>query len=342
MSELSHSLVQTLATDWPVEDWAELNVVVALSGGADSVALLRGLLEIKSQAKGAGQLSVAHFNHRLRGEASDHDEAWVQSLCAELKLPLEVGAAEVGGIAGEGGSIEAAARQQRYRFLLSTAERLGARFVATAHHLDDQAETILHHIVRGTGLTGLAGMPEVRSLSRCVALVRPLLGVRRGEIVDYLKSIEQSFVCDETNIDTSFTRNRLRQVLVPLLRSEFNENVDEALIQLAFQAGEAQQLIESLASKRFAESVQIDRNMQSIVIQAAPLADEPAIVCRELCKLAWKEIGWPMQAMGFAEWQQLHALLGDAANRQVINLPGNVRADRCGRALILTGSTQAL
>src|SRR3989304_4412 len=169
-----HPFETRLAGLWPPEECREVTVLVAVSGGADSVAWLRALVALKTA--GAGRLCVAHFNHYLRAEAEE-DEQFVHALCKRFGLPCETGGKDVGQLvlpASEG--IEETARRVRYAFLNETAGRLGARFVVTAHTADDQAETILHRIVRGTGIIGLSGMARARPLGPAT-LLRPLLGV---------------------------------------------------------------------------------------------------------------------------------------------------------------------
>ena len=158
-----HPFEAQLAAAWPPEDWQDVTVVLAVSGGADSVALLRAMTAVRGG--GEGRLAAAHLNHQLRGAESDGDEAFVVELCGRLGIACEVGRTPAGELAAESGDgIEAAARDARYRFLAATAARLGARFVATAHTADDQAETILHRILRGTGIGGLAGIARTRPL----------------------------------------------------------------------------------------------------------------------------------------------------------------------------------
>jgi len=172
-----------LAGAFTTYGWNDVGVVVAVSGGADSVALLRGMASARSTLAGSGRLIVAHFNHGLRGAESDADQAFVEELAARFQLQCCSARAAP---AGSGHVAEEAARNQRYAFLLQTASTQGARVVATAHTADDQIETVLHRVVRGSGLSGLAGIPFTRSLSEAVALVRPLLHYRRAEILAYL------------------------------------------------------------------------------------------------------------------------------------------------------------
>ena len=219
-------------------------------------------IDAKQRAGGAGRLFVAHLNHGIRPVEAAEDATWLKDLCQRLGLPLEVGTADVPSLADrQGDGLEAAPAMARYQFFRETAERLGARFVAIAHTADDQVETILHRFLRGTGVAGLAGMPRVRPLSPAVQLVRPLLGISRQRVEHYLTEIRQDYRIDATNSDRRFTRNRLRHDLLPLLRAQFNSDVDGALLRLAHQADEIQQLITPLAEElaRRAISVSPDR-----------------------------------------------------------------------------------
>lgn len=321
---------------WPPDAWRDVHVVLAVSGGADSVAMLRGAIAVKQRAGGAGRLFVAHLNHGIRPvEAAEH-AVWLGELCRRLGVPLKIGSADVPALAAsQGDGIEAAARHARYEFFRTTAEKLGARFVAMAHTADDQTETVLQRVIRGTGLAGLAGMPRTRPLSHTATLVRPLLGIRRQDVLRYLESIGQDFCTDPTNADLRLTRNRLRHDLLPRLRADFNDDVDAALLRLAQQADETQRLVAQLAEKLFRRTVKFANNQ--IQFDGHQLAAEQPLLVREVCKLAWNTAGWPLQDMGFDQWQQLHLLITSDATAGVLNLPASVRAERIG---YLTTATQ--
>lgn len=200
---------------------------VAVSGGADSVALLRVLLDLRAEL--GIVLAVAHFNHGLRGEASQADEAFVAELAKEHTLEFFVGRADVRDHAFTSKlSIEAAGRVLRYRWLTELAGEQRFNAVATAHSLDDQAETVLLKFLRGAGTRGLAGIyPLVERAN--VRIIRPLLSVSRTEVETYLESLGQQWREDETNLDRRYTRNRLRHDLLPLLEREFNPNLRSLL-----------------------------------------------------------------------------------------------------------------
>ncbi len=333
---------------WPAAEWGDTHAVLAVSGGADSVALLRVMVALKAANGGAGQLYVAHLNHGLRGEDGDADAAWLAALCERLALPLITDKCDISSLAAEqGDGWEAAARTARYDFLRQTAERLGSRFVATAHTADDQVETVLQRIVRGTGLAGLSGIPSRRPLSHSAVLVRPMLALRRSDVLAYLTTIGQDYRTDVSNTDPRFTRNRLRQELLPFLRERFNNDVDAALLRLAVQADEAQQVLENLAAGIARECVLIEfdprpvaathelRPARRVRIDCAWLAEQPAIVVREVCKAGWRDAHWPLQSMGFHEWQLLASLASGVCPSSHANLPANIGACRDGRLLIL-------
>ena len=206
-------------------------VAVAVSGGADSVALLRLLLELRAEL--GIVLVVAHFNHRLRGADSEADERFVADLARELELPFFAGRADVREQAASRKlSLEHAARELRYEWLTDLAQQERLDVVATAHNSDDQAETVLMKFLRGAGSRGLAGIHPILTRDG-IRIIRPLLETPRAEIEDYLRKLDQPWREDHTNSDTQFTRNRIRHELLPLLERDYNPNLRKALSETA-------------------------------------------------------------------------------------------------------------
>jgi tRNA(Ile)-lysidine synthase len=206
-------------------------VGVAVSGGADSVALLRVLLELRSEF--GIVLAVAHFNHGLRGEQSAADEAFVADLAKQHGLEFFVDRDDVREHALAGKlSLEAAGRAARYQWFAHMAEQQRLSQIATAHTLDDQAETVLLKFLRGAGTRGLAGIYPIVNRSR-FRIVRPLLPVTRAEVEGYLSSLGQVWREDESNLDHRFLRNRIRHELLPLLEREYNPRLRHLLADLA-------------------------------------------------------------------------------------------------------------
>ncbi len=197
-------------------------ILVALSGGADSVALLRVLLL-------EGYTCVAaHCNFHLRGEESDRDENFVRTLCSNLHVPLQVVHFDTTGYASQKGiSIEMAARELRYAWFEQVRTEVGAKVIAVAHHRDDSVETFLLNLVRGTGINGLKGIAAINGV-----IVRPLLDVNREEILEFLKNLHQDYVTDSTNLQDEYTRNKLRLNVIPMLK-EINPSVCESIAETA-------------------------------------------------------------------------------------------------------------
>lgn len=202
-------------------------VLVGLSGGVDSVVLLHLLCGLREQGR-LSAVMAAHLHHGLRGAEADADAAFCEALCGAWDVPFVCGRAEVRTVAAEKGlSLETAAREERYAFLKRAAAQLGADCIAVAHHMDDQAETLLLHLLRGSGLDGLAGMRP-----RTGNIVRPLLAARRQDIEAYAQAHGLAFCTDATNASDAMTRNRVRHELLPLLCS-FNPRAVEHLCATA-------------------------------------------------------------------------------------------------------------
>ena len=250
------NFVRNLLTEWrklnlPI---ADETIVAAISGGADSVSLMLALHELRKRKKLNLRVVVAHFNHNLRGEDSDADESFVKSLASRFDFELALSSGEV---SNEKGNLEQNAREARYRFLAATAENLDAHSVLTAHTLNDQAETFLFNLIRGSGLDGLGGMKPARNFKFQVSsfksdetvesneqsqianrksqiqLVRPLLNwARREDTENFCRLNEIEFRYDAMNEDLKFNRVRIRKVLLPLLK-DFNPKIIETLARTA-------------------------------------------------------------------------------------------------------------
>lgn len=249
-SSLFHSSPRPFETAllaaFPLDAWRARRVCVAVSGGADSVALLRGLVrlpEITNNPDLRRNFFVATVDHRSRGAESDGDVAFVEALAAELGVDFfrrTLDPAELEAEARRQGSWESAARTLRYRALVDAAQKGGARYLATAHHRDDQLETLLFRLFRGAGFDGLRGVPAVRPLNEALVLIRPLLGVGRAEILAYLAQLNQPYRVDSSNASPRYARNRIRNELAPLLESIFPGRWESALLRLSELAAETE------------------------------------------------------------------------------------------------------
>lgn len=312
-------------------------VVCAVSGGADSVAMLHALVRVNEIHECGWRLAVAHLDHQLRRDSSD-DAAFVRKLAENLKLPCEFESVDVRALADKGDvSIETAARDARYEFLTRAARSLSAGIVCVGHHADDQAETVLHRILRGTGLSGLAGMPSQRPLDvdGDVRLVRPMLGIWKHEIIEYCRA--SGLVCreDVTNHDPdAATRNRIRNVLLPLIQREFNPQAAAALVQLARQAERASELIGVEVTKALeAHGRRVDSNTWSLA--ARPLAILSSVLRTELLVVVLEKLGASMQSIGFERLEASAELFDGDGRARRVELAGGVVIERRGAELIV-------
>ena len=227
-------------------------VAVAVSGGADSVALLRLLVELRNEL--GIVLFVAHFNHQLRGQQSDADERFVGELAARHNLPFFAGHGDVRRHAeAHKQSLEHAARFLRYSWLIDQADDQNLGAIATAHSADDQAETVLMKFLRGASTRGLAGIYPLLIMNE-VPIIRPLLETSRASIECYLKELGQPWCEDRTNLDMQRTRNRIRHELLPLLERDYNPNLRKALCETAEVARGEEGFWQSIAGSESRES----------------------------------------------------------------------------------------
>jgi tRNA(Ile)-lysidine synthase len=306
-------------------------VVVAVSGGADSMALLSSLHRLRMTFDLS--LHVAHLDHGLREESSA-DAGFVREQCAALDLPATIERCDTRTTAQASRTgIEEAARNLRYQFLIRAAQSVCAPWVALAHNADDQVETVLHRLLRGTGLAGLAGMPVTRPLHDGITLIRPLLGVKRVEIEADFRQRGQTWREDASNAALELTRNRIRHWLLPLLRSEFNPQVDAALLNLSLQAREAESIVQSAAAQLL-ENAMLDANADEVRIDCRQLSDVPVHLARTLLHRLWQQQGWPAGSMTFDLWDALAQLVLGAGG--AMSLPGGITAARRGGLLHLS------
>ncbi len=314
--------------------WAGELGAVAVSGGADSVALLRALVDC------GGRLMVGHVNHQLRGDEGDADERFVVELANTLGLPVHTHRVNVAAL---GGNVEATARRVRYEWLTSLASEVGAAWIATGHTADDQAETVLHRMIRGTGLQGLRGIATLRRDQRerlaspapagrgedRTVIVRPLLTIPRTDLLDYLHTLPQPYRTDSTNADTAFTRNRIRAELLPLLRT-FNPAIVDVLNRLSVQAEElfAEQEVETVELLR---AVEMPRAGEVFILDAEKLTALGEAKTRNVLRMLWDREEWPTNAMTFDHWRR--AAMIAAGTHSAADFPDGVHVRRAGKVV---------
>jgi tRNA(Ile)-lysidine synthase len=301
-------------------------VLVALSGGGDSVALLLVMraLQVQGELVLAG---AAHLNHRLRGAESDADEAFCKALAERLSVPFVSGSLDVAALAQrEKRSIEDAARRARYAFLEGAADALRADLIVTGHTRDDQAETFLLRAIRGAGTRGLASIRP-----RADRIVRPLLDVSRAELRTFLDEQAEGFRDDATNADVGIGRNRVRHELIPLLQSRFSGAIVDVLAREAELAGRDEDFLHRQAID-LARSIVLSENDSEVRIAAAALAaSHPALGSRVAQALLEKFSNG--RAIGFEHVERLLEWAGRPAGG-TLELPGQ-EAHRTGAEIVL-------
>lgn len=296
----------------------QARIVVGFSGGPDSMTLLHILLALVPQWQLT--LSLAHLNHQIRLEA-DADVAFVEKIAKDLHLPLHVRTVNVPRLAEQRRvSIEEAARDARYRFFAEVAQEAGADAVALAHHADDQAETILMRLIRGSGMRGLQGIPIKRPLVPGISVIRPLLEVSREEIVYYLRSQNLSFLLDQSNEDVSMTRNKVRLQLLPLLEKEYNRNIRQVIRQTAALLSEDEAYLSEICAQIY-PSLLLERSTKAVRLNAQKLRMQPGNLQKRFVRHAFEEISGLEQL----HWQHVTDIvehLHGSAQVWQLDLPG--------------------
>ena len=293
-------------------------VLCAVSGGRDSMCLLHRMKQLGEENN--FRVAAAHFNHQLRGECADRDEAFVRDWCKQENIPFYAGRGDVRQAAQTNGwTVEEAARRLRYAFLEETAEKIGAEKIATAHQAEDQTETVLMHLVRGTGPEGLRGIPAVRG-----KLIRPLLQTSRREIEAYLEENGVPHVEDETNQDTTLTRNRIRHLVLPQLE-EINPALGEAVERTTAILGQENDLLNGMAEAYLPQSGALDCG---VLLSAHP-ALQPRVLRLWIDRL-------PVGKKDFTarHIDQMLALAREGKNGSGLDLPQGVRVVRDGEYLL--------
>lgn len=324
---------------WP-EDVQRVGIVIGCSGGADSVALVRLIDESASEFAAARRsdnhdwkpprIVIAHFNHGLRGGESDGDEQFVRELAAASGRTYEVGRASEPGdrLADD----EATLRRHRRNFMIDVAQKHGCRYLATAHTADDQVETVLHHMIRGTGPAGLSGMKALSVVAEDFVWRRPLLTARRNRIRNALRHIGQSWREDASNQNSVYTRNWIRNQILPAIRQRM-PGVDDAILRVTSNQSQANTLLTGLADQWIdafticlsahearsetgvAMKIRIDRPDREPISNQWPhallLASDPAIITTA-CQRLFEQAGWPRGEMKQEHWLRLTELVSGA------------------------------
>lgn len=306
-------------------------VLVALSGGPDSVCLLFILLELKGEF--ALSFHIAHLNHSLRGAESDEDAEWVKALAEKLEIPITLKKLDVRGwVRSKRVSLEEGAREARYEFLSKVADKIGATKIAVGHTLDDQAETVFLRLLRGTGLPGIGGIPPKRG-----RFIRPLIGLTREEIMEYLSAKGLSYREDSSNLRPDYLRNRLRLWLIPLLKSKYSPRIVELLGRYAELARIDNSYLETVAMGAFS-SVLSHSSPTQVVLDRKRLKELHPSLARRVIRIAVKQIKGSLRgiraehilsALELQTGKKLCLPSGTVVEREYDSLIFSSREDQC-------------
>jgi tRNA(Ile)-lysidine synthase len=319
----------------------DAGLVIGVSGGPDSMALLHALVGLNANPAFGLRLHIAHLNHRLRGADADADAAFVQAAADGYDLPCTIESKDVAAIAAEQKlSVEEAARNERYRLFERVSLECDAGFVALGHQADDNVETVLQRILRGTGLRGLAGIPRSRTLhyGSAVRVVRPLLRVTRKAIMDYNQAEGVAYREDGTTQDSEPTRNHLRNVILPMLSAEINPQVREALRRLSEQALWVNEYMDETARCVF-EPMIIERTDQELSLNATALARKSRIVQAEIVRRAVATFQLGEQDVGFQHLSAVLELVSELASGKQVHLPGGMTVSKVYERLVFAMPT---
>lgn len=309
----------------PTGIWTGHGICLAVSGGADSISLLHAVAHLATLRDALDQIVVGHIDHGVRGAESRDDAAFVEKVSHELGLRCEVCRIDAEQLADEVrriGSWEAAARNLRYALLLDIALRHGKRYVATAHTADDQIETVLQRMFRGTGISGLKAMAPIRPLNEAVVLLRPLLCMNRSDVEAYLTQRGASWRNDSSNASLDYTRNKIRRQLIPLLEEIFPRRWRSAMERLVDSAEE----IDAYLTKQVEElhvPVPTRPSGTPISIDLKQLENVSQLVLCEFFRKLWREQLWPLGGMGRDQWRRLGDLV--VAGKGIEEFPGGIR-----------------
>jgi tRNA(Ile)-lysidine synthase len=296
-------------------------ILLAVSGGADSVALLYIFKKLCPNA-----IHIAHINHQLRGSESLKDENFVKRLAKELNVPITIESVDVKTYAKENKlSIETAARSLRLDALCRIADKINCRFIATAHHKNDNAETVIHRLLRGTGFKGLAGI-RPKTIINGKTFIRPLLCLGRIELEDYLKNQGIKWQSDHTNLDCRFTRNRIRHKILPYLEKE-TPNLVELVFSLSQHCGILAANIERFAKAATQSCILSGENSQ-VTFDLNKFLSQPQPIQVELIQIALSQINCGLQKYTSEHYKKIADFAKSSSPGKTLNVPEKIKVKK--------------
>lgn len=317
------------------------SVLVGVSGGADSVALIHILNEIALPF--SLKLGVAHLNHSLRGNESDDDARFVASVSDKLHLPCFIEKKDVIKYKTENGlSLEEAGRRVRYAFFEDIAEREGYNRIALGHTCDDNAELVLMYLIRGSGPLGISGIPPVRpGLKDDLSIIRPLIKTARKEIIDYISEKNLSYVTDKSNLDEKYLRNRIRHRLIPALKTGYNLKIVETLNRLSSIVRSEEEWMENELKFVLNKNTLFTENNRIVLSVSGMKALHPAIK-RRATRSAIAGVKGDLRRISYSHIELVSAQLEGNSDGWSLDLPDRIRVSRTGGNLVISKEENAL
>jgi len=296
-------------------------VLIGLSGGPDSIALLRALLKLGS--KFSLTICVAHLDHGFRGEESRADRKFCEDLAKKLGLEISCEEIDVPKVAKEKGlSPEEAARFERYDFFKRVAAAKKITKIAIGHNRDDQAETVLMRVFRGSGMSGLGGISPVKTMGG-LTIIRPLIEVSRREIEGFVKDNGFEVRHDSSNDKTLFTRNRIRRDLIPYLEKNFNANIKEILANTAENLRSENEFLEKLTRRKF-KSMSKRSDSSEIVIDIKKFKKQTAALRKRILRTALEDLKGNLRRLTYQHWKEMDELVEKRPGNSIVDLPGGI------------------
>jgi len=292
-------------------------VLVAVSGGPDSISLFDLFYQIRVDWKVG--IHIIHLNHGLRGDAGDRDQLFVERMARDLKMPVSSKKVDVEALAKQNKmSLEEAGRQARLDYFQAEANRLGIRKVALGHHKDDRAETVLFRILRGTGLQGIGAMRPL-SHYRELTLIRPLVDVEKKSLEDYIRDRKLSYCIDASNNEVKFTRNRIRNRLLPALEKHYNPKIKNALAHLAESVALDVDYIEETVQKSYPKVIRKKRDT-IILIKKKKFMSQPEALKFRILQQATRQLD-PESELDYFHWDEIRKALDRDSRGFEIHVP---------------------
>lgn len=311
------------------------SVLLAVSGGPDSVFMMYAFARLARKLK-LKKVAVCNLDHCLRGEESEEDSEFVRLEAGRLGMECYCKKVDIASVKDRKMSTEEAAREVRYRFFAEAAAKSGANILATGHTIDDQAETVLMRLIKGSSLKGLVGIAPVRALGEGLKVVRPLFELEKPDILCWLDSSGIRYRIDSSNLEDMYFRNVVRREIIPYLEKH-NPRLKRALVSLAEHLREDFEFIKEEKSRvagKITSGAGTQVCLKDIVVQ-------PAAIRKEIMRDCLESAGGEVKKLNFRHWKEVDALLRSKVKGRSVDLPGAIRVTRTQDRIIFKKSDVA-